>query len=370
MAQIKLLKPGVYNITVYLGKDNQGRRITKSKVFKGKKREAEQFAKVYETQLKQNKNLNSLMLMKDYLEYWLEEVKPEIEERTYETYSYHVKRLIPLIGDIQLIELRVLLLKERLKPLNQELSPKTLKGIYATLRTAIRRAVVWELLSRDVTIGLTPPRNYRKERTVLNRSQLNKLRETAKGYKHYAIILLLATTGMRIGEALGLKWKDFKASKGTITIQRAVNTKSRQLKDEPKTFNSLRTIKLSEDVILALKTLKPAQDKKISPIRSDDLIFNENGRPLRANSVRNSLNRILKKAGLPHIRIHDLRHTVVSILLEDGFSLAYVANLIGDTIETVTKTYAHLVKTGVGITDSYKNSENNSEKQNIKQLNT
>jgi len=123
-------------------------------------------------------------------------------------------------------------------------------------------------------------------------------------------------------------------------------------------MNSLRTIEPDAEVIVTLKTMKRAQERsKISPIKLNDvLIFNENQRPLRANAVRNSLNRILKKAGLPHMRVHDLRHTVVSILLEEGFSLACVADLIGDTIETITKTYAYLIKRGVNVTDSVKNS--------------
>ncbi|SHK42382.1 tyrosine-type recombinase/integrase [Desulforamulus aeronauticus] len=353
MAQIKKLKDkkNAYVITVYLGKDSNGKKITKSKKFEGSKPEAKQFANVFEAQLKQNSNLDSLMSMKDYLQYWLEKIKSEIDERTFETYSYHVNRLTPYIGKIKLVDLKPLILEDKLRPLQNELSPKTIKGIYGTLRTAIRRAIKWDLLIKDVTIGLTPPKNSRKERRVLNWDEIKILKELGKGYKHYPIILILLVTGMRLGEVLGLKWKDVNFTKNAITIQRSVNIRKRTVKDEPKTMNSLRTIILDQETMNLLKEIKGT--KKVQTISiNNSLIFQENGKPISSSAVRNTFNRMLNKSGLPHMRVHDLRHTAVSIMLDSGYTLAEVAYLIGDTIETITRTYAHLIRKGLNIMDS------------------
>jgi len=354
VAEIRKIKneKNAWTIVVFLGRDENGKKITKSKKFNGTKPEAKQFATIFETQLKQQSgNLDCTMFLEDYLKYWLESINGEIDERTLETYTYHVNRLIPIIGKIKLIDLRLLLLKDKLKHLNDELAPKTIKGIYGTLRTAIRKAIEWELINKDVTQGLKAPKNVRKDRQVLNWDEIKLVKEHGKEYKLYPIILILLTTGMRLSECLGLKWRDLDFSQNTITIQRAINTKTRTLKDGTKTFNSLRTIILDKGTIEVLKQHK--ENIKVRPIKFDEtLIFNEDDRPVRAYAVNICLKRILKKVNLPDMRVHDLRHTAASIMLDSDFSLAEVAYLLGDTIETITRTYAHKVKKSLNIIDS------------------
>jgi len=351
LAEIRKIKneKNAWTIVVFLGRDNNGKKITKSKKFVGTKLEAKQFATGFEIQLKQQSgNLDCTMFLEDYFKYWLDNINGEIDERTLETYTYHVNRLIPILGKIKLIDLRLILLKDKLKPLNDELSPKTIKGIYGTLRTAIRKAVEWELLNKDITQGLKAPKNVRKDRQVLNWDEIKLVRENGKGYKLYPIILMLLTTGMRLSECLGLEWGDVDFTQNTITIQRAINTKKRTLKDGTKTFNSLRTIVLDKETIEILKQMK--ENNKIKS--NDTLIFNEEGRPTRAYAVNICLKRILKKSNLPDMRVHDLRHTAASIMLDSDFSLAEVAYLLGDTIETIVRTYTHKVKKSLNILDS------------------
>ena len=354
VAEIRKIKneKNAWTIVVFLGRDENGKKNTKSKKFNGTKSEAKQFATIFETQLKQQSgNLDCTMFLEDYLKYWLESINGEIDERTLETYTYHVNRLIPIIGRIKLIDLRLLLLRDKLKHLNDELAPKTIKGIYGTLRTAIRKAIEWELINKDVTQGLKAPKNVRKDRQVLNWDEIKLVKEHGKKYKLYPIILILLTTGMRLSECLGLKWRDLDFSQNTITIQRAINTKTRTLKDGTKTFNSLRTIILDKETIEILKQHK--EGIKVRPIKFDEtLIFNEGDRPVRAYAVNICLKRILKKVNLPDMRVHDLRHTAASIMLDSDYSLAEVAYLLGDTIETITRTYAHKVKKSLNIIDS------------------
>lgn len=354
MAEIRKVKneKNAWTIVVFLGRDSNGKKNTKSKKFIGTKPEAKQFATIFEIQLKQQSgNLDCTMFLEDYLKYWIGSIKGEIDERTLETYTYHVNRLIPIIGKIKLIDLKLLLLKDKLKPLNDELAPKTIKGIYGTLRTSIRQAIEWELIIKDVTQGLKAPKNVRKDRRVLNWDEINLVKEHGKEYKLYPIVLILLTTGMRLSECLGLEWKDIDFTKNTVTIQRAINTKKRTLKDGTKTFNSLRTIILDKETMEILKQFK--KNIKIKPIKFDEtLVFNEGGRPVRAYAVNICLKRILKKTNLPDMRVHDLRHTAASVMLDSDYSLAEVAYLLGDTIETITRTYAHKVKKSINIIDS------------------
>ncbi|WP_333871253.1 site-specific integrase [Desulforamulus putei] len=364
MAQIRERKPGVFTISVYLGKDNDGKKKFHHETFKGKLRAAQQRARILEANKDSLKgSANQEMILAKYLDYWLEMTKKTVTERTWETYEYHVKKLKPLIGDIRLSEIRVLTLQERL--VYCDLSARTVKGIYGTLRTAIRQAIAWGLIDRDVTSGLKPPRNSHKERRILNSEELHKLLAAAKGYKHYALIRLLAVTGMRLGEAAGLKWRDIDFEKETVTIYRSADTRKRKMKDEPKNLGSRRRLQLDGETLEALKKHKKSMESpKVANIRQEDeLVFHQNGRPLNGTMVRRALDRALRRAGLPHIRVHDLRHGAGSLMLDAGFSLPSVSSVLGhSTPATTAAIYLHAVKTGTNVIDALKKSENQSEK--------
>ncbi|ABO51287.1 phage integrase family protein [Desulforamulus reducens MI-1] len=367
MAQIKLLKTGVYNITVYLGKDNQGKKVTKSKVFHGKKREAEQFAKIFETKLRKSLQPGSQMLVSDYLDYWLKRIQPSIEERTFKTYSWHLKRLKETLGDIELGELKVLLVQERLNEL-KDISETSVRKITTTFRTALRQAVVWELLEKDPTVGLRLPRNPKKEKKVLSSDELIKFLNAAKEYKYYLVLRILAVTGMRLGECLGLMWKDLNFDKGTMKILRSADSKTRKVLDKPKNDSSRRTVTIDKETVELLKTHRKKQAKrKVTSIRiEDELVFHVNGRPITHKAIDRTIKTALKKAELPMIRIHDLRHTAGSILLDAGYSLPTVSSLLGhSTPATTAAIYSHAIRRDINVTDALSHSEIQSEK-NIK----
>lgn len=184
---------------------------------------------------------------------------------------------------------------------------------------------------------------------------------------------LLAVTGMRLGEALGLKWKDISFEHGTIFINRAACTRTRELKDEPKTPNSIRTIPIDEETMSLLKEhfRKTVGNNKIYPLKTKEyLVFSENGHVLSDDAVRKTVNRILKKAGLDHIRVHDLRHTAASLLIDNGYALPIVALLLGHgSPNTTSRIYTHAVRRGVNVVDALKNIEQQNGCQTNRQTN-
>lgn len=175
-----------------------------------------------------------------------------------------------------------------------------------------------------------------------------------KPYKHYLILRLLIVTGMRLGEVLGLKWADVDFEQGTITIRRGIDTRKRQFKpegDETKTAGSERTIKMDKETLDLLaaarhERLKQRTRIKVSSLRIDDmLIFGDGVRPLGEDAVRKTLRRALKTAELPRIRVHDLRHSIASILIDAGVPLATVAEFLGhSTPSTTVSTYTHKLR--------------------------
>lgn len=288
----------------------------------------------------------------EYLLVWLEKIKGTVSERSHETYSWHVKKLLPVVGGLPLYDLTGFDLQEGLGKLTG--SPKTVKDIYNTLKTAFRQAVAWGLLGVSPAEGLRSPKVTRGEKRVLTPEELNKLLEVVQPYKHYLIIRLLALTGARLGEVLGLTWNDVNFAEGTLTIKRAVSIRKRKLKDT-KTTSSKRTLKLDPETLNLLAALRNRQEKGnvASLRRGETLIFNSpDGRPVKDSSVRKTLNLALKKAGLAHIRIHDLRHTAGSLLLDAGYSFPVAAAFLGrSSPATTAAVYAHAVRKGASVAE-------------------
>ncbi|AFM40274.1 site-specific recombinase XerD [Desulfosporosinus acidiphilus SJ4] len=354
MASIRKRGDKVYQISIYLGLDSSDKKKFHYETFYGIKSEAKDRARELEVKFKcvkqtMRRNRNGSRKVpknvEQLLELWLDDTRNVVTERTYEKYAWHVKRLIPVIGDLEVFNLGPLEIRERLKKI-EGLSERTVKDLYATMRTALNYASSLELIGSDLMRGIRSPKVVRKDRNVLDLKELAVFLKIAKDYKHYLIIRILALTGMRTGEALGLKWRDVDFEKRTITIVRAADTKHRKLKDT-KTENSKRVIELDEESIEELSKLFKSISSKVS---SNDLIFqNGDGRPLRYGAVMNTKNRVLAKSGLHHIRLHDLRHGVASILIDQGHPVTLVAATLGQTPSTTANTYSHALRRGKSI---------------------
>lgn len=336
-----------YTITIYIGREG-GKRQYYYETFYGTLNKARHRAAELEVEIKSRYTQKGHKLtLNDYLDIWLESIKDNVTERTLKNYTWHVSKLKPIFNQLILHDIRpgdILLGIQSL----EGISPRTKKDIYSTLRCALRQSVRLGYLKFDPSVGLKAPRVPRREEQILNHEELGHFLKLAKDYKHYPVIRMLAVTGMRLGEALGLKWKDIDVRKCTITIRRAVDCRKRIIKNETKTASSMRTIKLDQETLNVLQRHKQSRNDVVN---IEGLIFQaEDGRPLREGAVRNCMNRILKKAGLKHIRIHDLRHTAGSILLDEGLSLAAVASFLGhSTPATTASIYAHTIRTGESI---------------------
>ncbi len=264
-----------------------------------------------------------------------------MSNRTYETYEWHVNRIAESdAGKLPMYNLKTIDLQDNME--FEGLSPRTIRGLFGTLKTALRQAVVWEILNRDPTVGLKTPKVPRKEKKILMPDALKALLNAAKGYKYYLVIRLLAITGMRLGEVLGLEWQDVDFKKRTLTIKRAADGRHRILK-ETKNVSSERIMVLDDETISLLASRK--KDRKVIDI-TDNLIFSHNGRVVREDAIRRTINYAQKKAGLTsHTTPHTFRHTAGSVLLDAGYSLPTVAEFLGHSSPATTAAvYVHAVK--------------------------
>ena len=351
MSQLRNRGSNVWQVGIYLGKDDDGKKKTHYETFYGTKSQAKLYASKLEVELKQKMNVpkSQELTINNLFDDFLKFKRDKIERSTFEQYERHINKLRDLIGDLYLYGLEFLPIEEGLKRLNEtRLSPRTIKNHYTTLKTVMKWGSVRKVVPQNIMVGIQPPKIEHITRNVLNEGQLIKFIETAKTYKHYLPIKLLALTGMRVGEVMGLKWRNIDLGEGRIKIVEAVNSHLKYLKDT-KTKNSKREIYFDEEIIgeLILYKQKMLETHKIT---DDDFVFktDESG-ILPHHIIFRTKERILKKSGLQHIRIHDLRHGVGSIMLDNGSSITAVAEQLGQVPATTAGNYSHALRSGRSI---------------------
>lgn len=357
MAEVRRKGPNRYLILVYVGRGPDGKRQYHREGFRGTLSQAKLRAAELEVELKLRTGPSRVaMKLGEYLDLWLEQNKPPaVSERTWQTYEWHVRRLKPHVGRLPLYGLTAGVLQEALAGLFKEL-PRSARKIVGSLKTALRQAVAWGYLPSDPTMGLRTPKMPRRARPVLGPEEAFRLLEILKGYRQGLAVRMLLLTGMRLGELLGLRWSDIDFEKGTVTIRCSADSRNRKFKEseEPKTPASSRTLTLDPETLRMLEEHRKAAAKtKVSPLRRDDTpVFGPGHRPLGEDLVRRTLARALKKAGLPRMRVHDLRHTAGSILLDAGVPLAAVSAFLGHSSPATTAAiYAHAVRRGKNVAE-------------------
>lgn len=373
MATFRRRGENSFQIEVYLGRDQSGKRKMYRETFYGTYRQAQRRAMELELALKKPKSgPRQAQTVAEYLDQWMERIQGTVAESTYHTYMCHVRRLQTYLEDVSMHNLTSGQLQDALMELLQEeISRRTIRGMYGTLKTALRQAVAWGVLDKDPSEGLRSPRVPRQEKKVLSAEELQRLLLAARQYKHYPVIRLLAVTGMRLGEALGLQWNDIDWKKGTVTVQRSVNTRDRKVKPDTKTAGSRRTLPLDAETLEVLRQLYEQEKKsKVRSLQRNTLVFHADddpSRPLRAGAVWRTLTRALAAAGLPHLRVHDLRHTAGSLLVAAGVPLPTVAEFLGHSSPATTAAvYAHAVGRKVNVADVLTDSPLNSPSKTAK----
>jgi integrase len=284
-----------------------------------------------------------------YLNHWLTEtVSSSVRPRTLESYDLNVRRLMPHLGKLRLSALGPAAIQGAYAALlRRGLSRRSVEQAHTVLHCALRQALLWGLIGRNPTEAVVVPRGSRREMKTLTDDQVRLLFETTEGSRLHALWVLLATTGLRLGEALGLTWPDVDLYRGSLTVRRALQRLPKRLGGvvlvEPKTERSRRTVYLAPGTVAALAEHRHRQhDEPLTP--SERFVFTGiTGRPLDASSASDHFHRALRQAGLPNVRLHDLRHTAATHLLTRGVHPKVVQDLLGhSTISLTLDTYSHV----------------------------
>ncbi len=292
--------------------------------------------------------------VRDYLTKWLESnaqtVRPSTQRRYKDLINKHV---IPIVGHLALSKLAPLdiqrLYTDRLS--TGKLSPTTVAQIHNIIHKALKQAVRWGMLTRNVTEAVDRPRPARTQYVVWTHAQAAAFLAVADLDEYAALWRLTLLTGMRRGEVLGLKWGASDLIRGSLavkeTIIRAADGGSFEF-GEPKTAAGRRSIALPRSVVEALKRHKVKQNESRlqfdSPYIDLDLVFaTADGSPLHPNSLALRFNRLCDKAKVPRIRFHDLRHTSATLMLANGEHPKIVQERLGHSDVSMTlNRYSHV----------------------------
>ena len=289
-----------------------------------------------------------------FLNSWLTDaVKRSVKPKTHRTYSDLCRlHIVPVIGKRPLEKLSPQQVNRFLNDkLEAGLSPRSVAHLRATLRAALNDALKWGLVARNVAALVDAPKVKKLEMKVFTAEQARAFLEAAKVERLETLFRTALSLGCRQGEALGLQWQDVDLEAGILIVRRALQRIDGTLQLVPTKEDKVHTITLPAATVSALAAHRTRQQEERliagSTWRETDFVFTTaSGTPLDARNVIRTFHRILKRAGLPKIRFHDLRHSIATLLLAQGVSPGYVKDLLGHSSVAFTlQTYGHVLAT-------------------------
>lgn len=237
-------------------------------------------------------------------------------------------------------------------------SRRTVEIIHGTMYSALEKAVVIGRIEKNPCTGVTIKGKNRtpNEFKFLDSHDVPKLLQAAYeyGYIYWIFFKVLIETGMRKGEAAALQWTDIDFKNLTISINKTLDFTAKEnesLFGDTKTFNSIRLIKISKNLADELEEHAKYQNR--NKINMNDqyrhylnlVLCKENGEPMPKSSLFNAFSRILKRAELPTVPIHALRHTHAVIMLESGADMKYIQTRLGHgSMQITADVYSHVSK--------------------------
>lgn len=293
---------------------------------------------------------HSSMKIKEWVEIWYSTYEGDWKTNTkVQRRDIINNQIIPLIGNYKLNKLNLATYKRvYINELLKTYKGSTVELFHSIFMIALNAAVENEILDRNRLRSISIPKSTKKE-NFLNEDELHKLIETAKNTENittYTLIVLLAYSGMRVGEALGLTEEDLFFDKSFVAINR---TRDGRGVHTPKTTRSIRKIKLDPIVMKQLKKyLLWVKKEKLQYgmiHRPTDFLFcsYQTMGPLSPNSTSYLFKRVCERAGIKHISPHGLRHTHATLLLKDGKQVISVAKRLGNTPDMVSNVYGHVL---------------------------
>ncbi|SFX53770.1 Site-specific recombinase XerD [Thermoactinomyces sp. DSM 45891] len=296
----------------------------------------------------------------EYLENWLEDyARGAVRPTTFSSYRFAIRtHIAPHLGSLTLQELQATHIQRfynnKLESGRVDgkggLAASTIQYMHTVLQKALEHAVKWQLINRNVAKLSDPPKIRKRENATFGAEEVKRFLTYAKGHRLYIAFLLGITTGLRKGEILGLRWNDVALEEKMLSVRKSLAlVDGKRVLQEPKTSGSIRSVPLPSLVVQALEEHKLLQSKekiKLGALYHDHglVVTTSIGKPVSPSDLWKYFKSILKKADLPNIRFHDLRHTHATLMLQQGEHPKIVAERLGHSdIRLTMDTYSHVL---------------------------
>lgn len=357
-------KRGYYHIVLtYL--DQNGKRrwkwITTGLPVKGNKKRAEELLRQAQKEFvpEEDEPVSTEMLYADYLDKWLEIVKPTIQLSTYSSYSNMARGVIQpyfrstkaTLAGLQPWDIQSFYTKEL-----KRVKANTVIHYHAVIRKSLKYAVKVDLLLANPADKVERPKVERFTGSFYDSDEMGALFEASKGTKMELPVVFGAFYGLRRSEVVGLKWDAIDFKNDTITIKHTVtscNVDGKHIlvaSDSTKTKSSMRTLPLIptfKERLLEVKAEQEHNRKLCGRSYNKEYLgyihINEIGELMKPIYITNSFHKVLEENGLRKIRFHDLRHSCASLLLANGVPMKQIQDWLGHSdFSTTANIYAHL----------------------------
>jgi integrase len=329
-----------------MGLDGKGRR--RRTVYGKTKEEAQR--KLREVQVEADAGTLAdagKLTVREYLTRWLETTaRAKVHATTFARYQeLVVLHIVPRRGGLRLGKLTAHQVEDFYLAMERDgVGAWTRRAVGTLLTSALRPAVRKRLIPANPALDVAKARAEEMEAVILTEAQIRKFLDSTRRHRAHALFVLAAATGMRQGELLGLQWGEVDFDKGAVSVQRSLAfVGGKYLLKEPKSRHSRRTVSLPRVAVDALHAQR-ARMLAEGNINAPIFCTRTGGFLNKANVTYCTFQPLLKKAGLPVVRFHSLRHFHATMLISKGYSIKAVSQRLGHArIQVTLKVYQHVL---------------------------
>lgn len=300
----------------------------------------------------------STIKLDEYLDEWFAAARQSLRPTTARGYAQSIGRLSKVLGNYQLQSLTPMQVQRCYTELlesggheGKPLAPKTVRHAHVVLRKALADAERMGLVSRNAAASARPPAGEHAEMTTWSSEDLRDFLAAIDGHPYEIGFRLLAATGLRRGEVLGLRWRDADFDLGQIAVANTITEIGAEtVMGPPKTARSRRNVYLDRRTVAALREHRQRQrEQRIAAgpawdADHDWVLTDELGGFVRPQSMSYEWRKVIERLDLPRIRLHDLRHTHATLALKAGVHPKVVSERLGHaTVGITLDLYSHVV---------------------------
>lgn len=364
-----------YRITVYLGRDVDGKQINRYMTWKPDKkytekqleRELQRQATLFEEKCKNGQISNGgNMRLVDFVPQYLENIKAEVAETTYKSYIRIINTLIvPALGHLKLKDIKPLHIQKFVNALESreehidgtpgKLSPSTVRRYYTALQSVLHSAYKLGIIGINPADSdrITLPKIAEQETDIFSAEELDNMLVCLEDepLQFQLLIHLALNTGCRRGELTGLKWSDIDYNTCIITVSRSNYkiTGDSEIKSKSPKSGKSRQVMIPPYCLDMLRAYRAKQAEIQLSLgdrwQGDNWIFTQaDGKPMYPTTPTQQFSKFLKRHNLPHMKFHALRHTSATLLLSNGTNIKNVAARLGHAQLKTTNRYVHAIE--------------------------